>query len=125
MEKKGKNSQIISVVFLTTKIAYIDKFFALSDNERSRSELTSPNFCFVEFFFPTVQCEDISLIIWFSSLDRDSNLKGKSKNLQYVRVQIFSQILDILVVHSIHFQDGHNTKDPSIPCPQCTAQMRF
>ena len=28
------------------------------------------------------QCEDISFIIWFSGLDCDSHLKGKSKNLQ-------------------------------------------
>ena len=49
------------------------------------------------------QCEDISLIIWFSGPNCDSYLKGKSKNLQYVRVQIFSQILDICWVHSIQF----------------------
>ena len=49
------------------------------------------------------QCEDISLIIWFSGPDCDSHLKGKSKNLQYVRVQIFSQILDICWVYSIQF----------------------
>ena len=49
------------------------------------------------------QCEDISLIIWFSGPDCDSHLKGKSKNLQYVRVRIFSQILDICGVHSIQF----------------------
>ena len=49
------------------------------------------------------QCEDISLIIWFSSPDCESHLKGRSKNLQYVRVRIFSQILDICMVHSIQF----------------------
>ena len=49
------------------------------------------------------QCEDISLIIWFSSPVCDSHLKGKSKNLQYVRVPIFPQILDICWVHSIQF----------------------
>ena len=49
------------------------------------------------------QCEDISLIIWFSGPDCESHLKGKSKNLQYVRVRIFSQILDICLVHSIQF----------------------
>ena len=49
------------------------------------------------------QCEDISLIIWFSGPNCESHLKGKSKNLQYFCVQIFSQILDICLVHSIHF----------------------
>ena len=39
----------------------------------------------------------------FSGPDRDSHLKGKSKNLQYVCVRIFSQILDICWVHSIQF----------------------
>ena len=48
-------------------------------------------------------CEDISFIIWFSCPYCDSQLKGKRKNLQYIRVQIFSQILEILVVHSIQF----------------------
>ena len=38
-----------------------------------------------------------------SGQDCDSHLKGKSKNLKYVRVPIFSQILDILVVYSIQF----------------------
>ena len=42
------------------------------------------------------QCEDISLIIWFSGPDCDSHLKGKSKILQYVRVQVFSQILALV-----------------------------
>jgi len=31
------------------------------------------------------------------------NVEGKSKNLQYLGVQIFSQILTILIVHSIQF----------------------
>ena len=49
------------------------------------------------------QCEDISFIIWFSGPDCDSHLKGKSKNLQYISVQIFSQILDICWIYSIQF----------------------
>ena len=41
------------------------------------------------------------LVFWPSECD--SHLKGKSKNLQYVRVRVFSQILAILVVHSLQF----------------------
>ena len=49
------------------------------------------------------QCEDISFIIWFSGPYCDSHLKGQSKNLQYIHVRIFSQILDICWVTQSSF----------------------
>ena len=49
------------------------------------------------------QCEKISDFIWSLPHFAGHNEEGKSKNLQYVGVRIFSQILDIFVVHSIQF----------------------
>ena len=81
-----------------TKIVMINNQLILRDNKGIHLYL--PPTLWAEFLS---QCEDISLIIWFSGPDCDSHLKGKSKNLQYVRVRIFSQILDICCVYSIQF----------------------
>ena len=57
-------------------------------------------------YYERNSCHNVKIFLLssvFSGLDCDSHLKGKSKNLQYVRVRIFSQILDICGVHSIQF----------------------
>ena len=57
-------------------------------------------------YFERNSCHNVNIFLLspgFSGPDCDSHLKGKSRNLQYVRVRIFSQILNILVVHSIQF----------------------
>ena len=57
-------------------------------------------------YFERNSCHNVKIFLLssgFSGPDCDSHLMGKSKNLQYVRVWIFSQILGICWVHSIKF----------------------
>ena len=91
----------ISVVQKQCRLSYIlDRPTKKQCSFKKGIHLYLPQYC------ERNSCHNVKLFLLssgFSGPNCDWHLMGKNKNLQYVRVQIFSQIMDILVVHLIQF----------------------